>query len=281
MFSKEADVVTLLKRIRKFFMAQDIGARAAVHIFNRISFAIAKEVGAQIVSRLPSNLLCEIVLRILAGQIGNFAAMADDPLVYHVRGTLLGSKVVSKEPCIPFHGLVKVADKSEIVRILAGQIGKFAAMADMIRILAGQIGKFAAMAVMMILLNHMLHFDTADYLIISKSISNIFIEVERGYHGHSLTLVPDMGERRQSEPRFINVPRPVVDQPRLLRSEIGTDQAMAESDCNRHIMFHGKIKRQGGCPVKAVMTIDSVYDIRQYGDGGRRVARSLWFRSHG
>ncbi|GJU13631.1 hypothetical protein Tco_1136027 [Tanacetum coccineum] len=53
----EADVVTLLKRIRKFSMAQDIGARAAVHIFNRISFAIAKRVGAQIVSRLPSNLL--------------------------------------------------------------------------------------------------------------------------------------------------------------------------------------------------------------------------------
>ncbi|GKB45121.1 hypothetical protein Tco_0890063 [Tanacetum coccineum] len=38
----EADAVTLLKRIRKFSMAQDIGARAAVHIFNRISFAIAK-----------------------------------------------------------------------------------------------------------------------------------------------------------------------------------------------------------------------------------------------
>ncbi|GJZ27148.1 hypothetical protein Tco_0571401 [Tanacetum coccineum] len=38
----EADAVTLLKRIRKFSMAQDIGVRAAVHIFNRISFAIAK-----------------------------------------------------------------------------------------------------------------------------------------------------------------------------------------------------------------------------------------------
>ncbi|GKB86411.1 RNA-directed DNA polymerase, eukaryota, reverse transcriptase zinc-binding domain protein [Tanacetum coccineum] len=38
----EADAVTLLKRIRKFSMAQDIGARAAIHIFNRISFAIAK-----------------------------------------------------------------------------------------------------------------------------------------------------------------------------------------------------------------------------------------------
>ncbi|GJZ78648.1 hypothetical protein Tco_0643485 [Tanacetum coccineum] len=53
----EKDAVTLLKRIRKFSMAQDIGARAAIHIFNRISFVIAKEVGAQIVSRLSSNLL--------------------------------------------------------------------------------------------------------------------------------------------------------------------------------------------------------------------------------
>ncbi|GKC26620.1 hypothetical protein Tco_1033914, partial [Tanacetum coccineum] len=44
----EADAVTLLKRIRKFSMAQDIGACAAIHIFNRISFAIAKGVGAQI-----------------------------------------------------------------------------------------------------------------------------------------------------------------------------------------------------------------------------------------
>ncbi|GJR99228.1 hypothetical protein Tco_0315737 [Tanacetum coccineum] len=53
----EADTVILLKRIRKFSMAQDIGARAAVHIFNRVSFAIAKGVGSQIVPRLPSNLL--------------------------------------------------------------------------------------------------------------------------------------------------------------------------------------------------------------------------------
>nr|GEW96536.1 zinc finger, CCHC-type [Tanacetum cinerariifolium] len=44
----EKDAVNLLKRIRKFFMAQDIGARAAIHIFNRISFAIAKGVGAQL-----------------------------------------------------------------------------------------------------------------------------------------------------------------------------------------------------------------------------------------
>nr|GEX41910.1 ribonuclease H-like domain-containing protein [Tanacetum cinerariifolium] len=39
----EADAVTLVKRIRKFFMAQDIGARNVVHIFNRISFVIDKE----------------------------------------------------------------------------------------------------------------------------------------------------------------------------------------------------------------------------------------------
>nr|GEU35357.1 RNA-directed DNA polymerase, eukaryota, reverse transcriptase zinc-binding domain protein [Tanacetum cinerariifolium] len=39
----EACAVTLPKQIRKFFMAQDIGARV-VHIFNRISFAIAKGV---------------------------------------------------------------------------------------------------------------------------------------------------------------------------------------------------------------------------------------------
>nr|GEW75330.1 RNA-directed DNA polymerase, eukaryota [Tanacetum cinerariifolium] len=53
----EECAVTLLKRIRKFSMTQDVGARVAVHIFNRIGFSIAKEVGTQIVSRLPSNLL--------------------------------------------------------------------------------------------------------------------------------------------------------------------------------------------------------------------------------
>ncbi|GKC72425.1 hypothetical protein Tco_1118308, partial [Tanacetum coccineum] len=42
----EKDAVTLLKRIRKFSMTRDIKARAAIHIFNKISFAIAKEVGA-------------------------------------------------------------------------------------------------------------------------------------------------------------------------------------------------------------------------------------------
>ncbi|GJV55675.1 hypothetical protein Tco_1456680 [Tanacetum coccineum] len=42
----EADAVTLLKRIQKFSMTQVIRAHAAIHIFNRISFAIAKGVGA-------------------------------------------------------------------------------------------------------------------------------------------------------------------------------------------------------------------------------------------
>ncbi|GJW06691.1 extracellular ligand-binding receptor [Tanacetum coccineum] len=40
----EKDAVNLLKRIRKFSVTQDIGARALVHIFNRISFAIAKRI---------------------------------------------------------------------------------------------------------------------------------------------------------------------------------------------------------------------------------------------
>ncbi|GJR94451.1 hypothetical protein Tco_0266625 [Tanacetum coccineum] len=55
--ASKKDVAALLKRIRKFSVAQDIGARAAIHIFNRISFAITRGVGAQIVSRLPTNFL--------------------------------------------------------------------------------------------------------------------------------------------------------------------------------------------------------------------------------
>nr|GEV01884.1 hypothetical protein [Tanacetum cinerariifolium] len=53
----EEGAVTLLKWISKFSMTQDVRARDAVHIFNRIGFSIAKGVGAQIVSRLPFNLL--------------------------------------------------------------------------------------------------------------------------------------------------------------------------------------------------------------------------------
>ncbi|GKC86786.1 hypothetical protein Tco_1147435, partial [Tanacetum coccineum] len=51
----EDDAIALLKRIRKFSVTQDIGARAAVHIFSRVTFAIARGVGAQIVSRLPTT----------------------------------------------------------------------------------------------------------------------------------------------------------------------------------------------------------------------------------
>ncbi|GKF01323.1 hypothetical protein Tco_0028246 [Tanacetum coccineum] len=53
----KADAITLSKQIRKFSMAHDIRECATVHIFNKISFAIARGVGAQIVSRLPSNLI--------------------------------------------------------------------------------------------------------------------------------------------------------------------------------------------------------------------------------
>nr|GFB23715.1 hypothetical protein [Tanacetum cinerariifolium] len=53
----EKDAVTLLKRIQKFSMAQDIRARTVVHIFNRIGFVVAKGVRAQIASRLPINVL--------------------------------------------------------------------------------------------------------------------------------------------------------------------------------------------------------------------------------
>ncbi|GJR61634.1 hypothetical protein Tco_1503796 [Tanacetum coccineum] len=40
------DAVTLLKRIQKYSVAQDIGTRAAIYIFSRISFAIARGVEA-------------------------------------------------------------------------------------------------------------------------------------------------------------------------------------------------------------------------------------------
>jgi hypothetical protein len=53
----EKEAIALLKRIQRFSTTQDIGARAAAHIFTRVGFAIARGVGAQIVSRLPTNLL--------------------------------------------------------------------------------------------------------------------------------------------------------------------------------------------------------------------------------
>ncbi|GJS69587.1 hypothetical protein Tco_0702428 [Tanacetum coccineum] len=67
----EKDAVTLLKRIQKFFVAQDIGARAAIHIFSRISFAIAKGVGpryslqmSQPSKRSRKSTRCQLQVRI-------------------------------------------------------------------------------------------------------------------------------------------------------------------------------------------------------------------------
>ncbi|KAL6511201.1 hypothetical protein OROHE_020570 [Orobanche hederae] len=53
----DSDAAALLVRVRGFSLVQDAGARAAHHIFSRISFAIAKGVGAQLVSRLPTNFM--------------------------------------------------------------------------------------------------------------------------------------------------------------------------------------------------------------------------------
>ncbi|KAL9241489.1 hypothetical protein vseg_015599 [Gypsophila vaccaria] len=52
-----SDAVALLKRIQKYSVSQDAGARMAAYIFTRVSFAVAKGVGAQIVSRLPTNFM--------------------------------------------------------------------------------------------------------------------------------------------------------------------------------------------------------------------------------
>ncbi|GKB25017.1 hypothetical protein Tco_0864418 [Tanacetum coccineum] len=57
----EVDAITLLKRIRKFSMAQDIRASAAVHIFNMISFAIAKGIMAASAIAISSDFLDESV----------------------------------------------------------------------------------------------------------------------------------------------------------------------------------------------------------------------------
>nr|GEW20292.1 hypothetical protein [Tanacetum cinerariifolium] len=53
----DKDAVTLLKRIQRFSVTQDIEARIVVYIFNMIGFAIARRVGTQIVSWLLTNFL--------------------------------------------------------------------------------------------------------------------------------------------------------------------------------------------------------------------------------
>ncbi|GKC45028.1 hypothetical protein Tco_1062750, partial [Tanacetum coccineum] len=98
----EADAVTLLKRIRKFSIAQDIGARATIYIFNRISFAIAKGVGAQIVSRLPSNLLVVVVVvspssKVLGQVFGSCCKLiVVAPCLYIARPSFLASVILEK-----------------------------------------------------------------------------------------------------------------------------------------------------------------------------------------
>nr|GEU29691.1 hypothetical protein [Tanacetum cinerariifolium] len=105
---READAVTLLKRIRKFFMNQDIGARATIHIFNRISFAITKGVGAQIVSRLPSNLLLALGVACISMLIKlKFFLPKKDP-----RSRLAG--VFSPNIARPLHGVKLLGDPASM-----------------------------------------------------------------------------------------------------------------------------------------------------------------------
>jgi hypothetical protein len=53
----DADAISLLGRIRTVSLSLDTGSRVAAYIFSRICFAIARGVGAQLVSRLPTNFL--------------------------------------------------------------------------------------------------------------------------------------------------------------------------------------------------------------------------------
>jgi hypothetical protein len=53
----EADAILMLGRIRSFCLSHDADSRAAAYIFSRVCFAIVKGVGAQLVSRLPTNFL--------------------------------------------------------------------------------------------------------------------------------------------------------------------------------------------------------------------------------
>ncbi|KAL9247624.1 hypothetical protein vseg_021038 [Gypsophila vaccaria] len=53
----EGGAVDLLKRIQRISVSHDARKRVAAHIFTRICFSIAKGVGAQIVSRLPTNFM--------------------------------------------------------------------------------------------------------------------------------------------------------------------------------------------------------------------------------
>ncbi|KAL6575810.1 hypothetical protein OROHE_000791 [Orobanche hederae] len=55
--SRLAQVANGMAQVQKISVSQDAGRRAAPHIFTRVGFVIAKGVGAQIISRLPTNFL--------------------------------------------------------------------------------------------------------------------------------------------------------------------------------------------------------------------------------
>ncbi|GJV66523.1 hypothetical protein Tco_1482032 [Tanacetum coccineum] len=153
----------------------------------------------------------------------------------------------------------------------------------MIRILAGQIGRFAAMTVMMILLllqqkqiqtRYTLHFDTANYLIISEVVSNIVIEVES--QGRSrpcgLVKVADKSE--------------IV---RILAGQIRKFAAMADHSSALRGTFIRLLKEQRlwginsgqktglRLPSNSEIGVCNTCLLRHGGDGGRRVARSHGF----
>ncbi|GJW12351.1 hypothetical protein Tco_1578178 [Tanacetum coccineum] len=85
----EKDAVALLKRIRKFSVTQDIRARTAVHIFNRISFVIVKGVGAQIkTAKLkPSEGFLLIQFRLVSKPWKSLIDCSEFIANYHVRKT--------------------------------------------------------------------------------------------------------------------------------------------------------------------------------------------------
>ncbi|GKA51460.1 transposase, MuDR, MULE transposase domain protein [Tanacetum coccineum] len=86
----EKDAMTLLKRIQKFSKTQDIGARTAVYIFSRISFAITRGVGAKTVEynfqsstddeEIKMEDLVEIVQKTTAGSMELDSLKDDQPI---------------------------------------------------------------------------------------------------------------------------------------------------------------------------------------------------------
>ncbi|GJZ23532.1 zinc finger, CCHC-type containing protein [Tanacetum coccineum] len=119
----EANAVTLLKRISKFSMIQDIGARAAIHIFNRISFAIAKGVEAQIVVYVLTTPMPELLEDDTVEAIRRRAKWENDE--YICRGHILNEDASSKKFLVSNFNNYKMVDSrpvmeqfNELLRIL-------------------------------------------------------------------------------------------------------------------------------------------------------------------